>query len=192
MFATAWLLYALAQAAPSQGEPSPAPAAQAQPPAPPAADHLVLPAGTQVEVELVDTVSSVTNHLADRFAIRLAAPISHEGAVLVAPGAPGEGEVIDVARAGMAGRQGKLIIAARYLDLNGRRVRVRGMTLASSGQSHVDLATGALLVPLVGLGAVFIQGGEIQIPAGARATVRLAEDVDLPLAASSEPKGETK
>lgn len=151
---------------------------------------LHLPAGTPVEIELAETLSSTTSHLADRFAIRLAAPISRDGVEVVAVGATGQGEVIDAARAGISGKQGKLIIAARYLDLNGKRVRVRGMTLMTSGKSRVDLATGVMLVPYVGVASILIKGGEIEIPAGARATVRLAEDVDLPLNANHPEPGE--
>lgn len=202
MLAIAILMYALAPAAMGQVEPSAATAAaaqtqtqaptqtQTQAQTPPAAEAPAAPrtlkvaAGTQVEVELVDPLSSTTSKLGDRFAIRLAQPISSQGVDLIAPGATGQGEVIDVARAGMGGRQGKLIISARYLDLNGKQVRIRGMTLLASGKSRVDLATGVLLVPYAGVAAVFIQGGEIQIPAGARATVRLAEDLDLPVSAT--------
>ncbi len=186
MLAIAVFMCALAPAGFGQVDLSGAATADAQqappPVAAPAPRTLRLPAGTQVEVELVDKLSSSVNKLGDRFAIRLAQPISAQGGIdLVAAGAVGQGEVIDVARAGMGGKQGKLIISARYLDLNGRQVRIRGMTLLASGKSRVDLATGVLLVPYAGVAAAFIQGGEIEIPAGARATVRLAEDLDLPL-----------
>lgn len=176
MLAAVFLSFAVAQAAPEGG----AVAAVA----PPAPAVLHLSAGTPIEVEMAETISSLTSHLADRFSIRLAAPVVRDGVEVVASGAPGEGEVIDVARAGISGKQGKLIISARYLDLNGARVRVRGMTLTTSGKSRVDLATGVMLVPYVGLASILIKGGEIEIPAGARATVRLAEDVDLPLHAN--------
>jgi hypothetical protein len=111
---------------------------------------------------------------------------------VVTEGAPGEGEVIDVAKAGMGGRQAKLNIAARFLDLNGRRVRIRGMTLIGSGKSHVDLAIGMLLVPYVGWAGTFVRGGEIEIPAGTRATVRLVEDTDLPAAFPADPLGASR
>jgi hypothetical protein len=185
---------AAAPAVPQQALP-PASAATPAPPAPQvsptsvAPEVLRMPAGTVVEVELVDPLSSSTNRLADRFTIRLSQAIAKDGVEIVPAGATGQGEVIDAARAGMGGKQGKLIISARYLDLNGRRVRIRGMTLMASGKSRVDLATGMLLVPYVGLAAGFVQGGEIEIPAGARATVKLAEDVDLPVNTPTQPTG---
>lgn len=190
MLATAFVLCALAFAGPDQvdaGVPPPA-GAQEVPsiPPPPAPETPRLPAGSQIEVELVDTLSSRVSKLGDRFTIRLAQAISSQGVEVAAAGATGQGEVIDVARAGMGGKQGKLIISARYLDLNGRRVRVRGMTFMAAGKSRVDLATGVLLVPYAGVAAAFIQGGEIEIPAGARATVRLAEDLELPVQATTQ------
>lgn len=176
LLAAVFLSFAVAQAAPD--------GAAVAPPVQPAPAVLHLPAGTPVEVEMAETISSLTSHLADRFSIRLAAPVVRDGVEVVASGAPGQGEVIDVARAGISGKQGKLIISARYLDLNGQQVRVRGLTLMTSGKSRVDLATGVMLVPYVGVASILIKGGEIEIPAGARATVRLAEDVDLPLHAT--------
>ncbi|EJL32551.1 hypothetical protein PMI01_02542 [Caulobacter sp. AP07] len=192
MLAAVFLLCALAPASLGQVEASSAAevgAPQAQPPASSATAGPRLAAGTQIEVELVDALSSGASKLGDKFKIRLASAISSQGADVFAAGSLGEGEVIDVARAGMGGKQGKLIISARYLDLNGRRVRVRGMTFMASGKSRVDLATGVLLVPYAGVAAVLIKGGEIEIPAGARATVRLAEDLELPVNPVMESTG---
>ena len=109
----------------------------------------------------------------------------------MAAGRTGQGEVIDAAPAGLLGARGKLVISARYLNLNGKPARIRGMTFMASGTGRVGLAWSASLVPLVGLGAVFIRGGNIEIPAGAPATVKLAEAVDVPLKASTEG-GDTK
>lgn len=197
MLAIAVLMYATAPAVMGQVEPAPAaPAVQEAPPAvapavPAAPQTLRLPAGTQAVVELAAPLSSTTSKLGDRFPIRLAQPISSAGVEVIPAGATGQGEVIDVSRAGMGGRQGKLIVSARYLEFNGRQVRIRGMTLLASGKSRVDLATGVLLVPYAGVAAAFIQGGEIEIPAGARATVKLAEDLELPVSAIPSPTSPT-
>lgn len=183
-------LSALAQVGLCQVGAAPAPATAEQQAPPQAPVSARLPAGTLVEIELVDTLSSATNKLGDRFAIRLATPITSSGVEISAAGAMGEGEVIDVARAGISGKQGKLIVAARHLDLNGRRVRVRGMSLMVSGKSRVGLATGVLLVPYAAPVAILIKGGEIEIPAGTRTTVRLAEDFQVNATTGSEGKVE--
>jgi len=154
----------------------------------PAPGAVRLVAGTEFEVELTELLSSRTSKLGDKFAIRLAAPVVVDGVEVVPAGAVGQGEVIDVASAGLGGKQGKLIVAARHLELNGVPVRVRGMTFTVSGTSRVDMATVAVIA--VGAVGYFIQGGNIEIPAGTRATVRLAKDVDLPPRAPSPSIGE--
>ncbi|MDB5429146.1 MAG: hypothetical protein JWP35_262 [Caulobacter sp.] len=204
MLATAMMMLVMAQApcqtaaAPAAPAPVTAPAAAppaAQPaPAPPpaAAPGLHIPMGALLQVELVDPLSSKTSKLGDRFAIRLAEPIIIDGVVVVPAGALGQGEVIDANNAGMSGSQGKLIISARYLDINGQHVRIRGMTLIKSGTSHVDLATGVSMMPYVGIAAIFIKGGEIIMPAGTRATVKVAEDTTLPATASTATTEKTQ
>jgi hypothetical protein len=167
-------------------------AATAPPTRPTPGKIVHLAAGTQLEVEIVAPLSSAASHVGDKFALRLAAPISSDGVDVVAAGALGEGEVIDAAPAGMAGRAGKLILSARRLNLNGRPARIRGLTLMAAGQSRVGLASGVLLLPHVGVAAVLIRGGDVEIPAGARYTVKLAEDVDLPSELSKQPKDDLK
>lgn len=188
-------LSALAQAGWCQLETG-AMAVSPEPPVPPpislAPQTLRLAAGTPLEIELADTLSSGASKLGDRFTIRLTQAISRDGADVVAAGAMGQGEVIDVARAGINGKQGKLIIAARSLDLNGRQVRVRGLSLMAAGKSRVDLATGALLVPYASPIALLIKGGDIEMPAGTRAMVRLVEDVDLPRNPITQTGGKTE
>jgi len=182
---------AATQVAPAQAAETVAP--QVPPAAPTAGKTVRLTAGTLLEVELVAPLSSATSHLGDKFALRLAAPITSDGVEVVAAGATGEGEVIDASRAGMAGRAGKLVLSARRLDLAGRSVRIRGMTLiTTTGKSRVGLATGMLMVPYVGLAAGFVQGGEVEIPAGARYTVKLAEDVDLQINPPKDPEGKAQ
>lgn len=182
------LMAALTQSA----EPSAvAPAPEAPPVAAPS--QVLIPgcltAGTPVVVEMTQMISSTTSRLGDRFPIRLAEPVLVNGATCVSSGATGQGEIIDVAPAGMGGRQAKLVVAARYLELDGRQVRIRGMSLMSAGDSQVDMATGLLLVPYAGLAVVFLKGGEIAMPSGTRATAKLAEDFTPPIQATSNQAG---
>jgi hypothetical protein len=172
-------------------EPTAPPAVQAPAAAvaAPSSGVVRVPAGTPVEVELVESLSSKTSKLGDHFAIRVAQPIAIEGAPVLAAGATGQGEVIDVAQAGLVGGRGKLIISARSLDLNGRPVQVRGMTLMVAGKGRVGLAHGVSFIPYVGLASIFIKGGEIEIPAGTHAIVHVAQDVELPATPSTETPG---
>lgn len=140
-----------------------------------------LSAGTQIEVEFVDALSSRTSHSGDTFAIRLAEPIYDSTNVAFAPGALGRGEVIDAARSGFGGHQGKLVISGRYLEINGQQVRINHMSRAVSGQDRTQASVNLSMVPYAGVAAWFISGGEIEIPAGTRAEARIAADVDVPL-----------
>jgi hypothetical protein len=140
-----------------------------------------------VEVELTEALSSRTSQIGDRFALRLAAPILIDGREIVPAGAPGAGEVIDADSSGFGGRQGKLIISGRYLEIGGQRVRIRGMQITGVGR---DRSTGAIAlstIPYAGLGAIFIHGGEIELPVGASGVARTATDVEVaPMAVSAE------
>jgi hypothetical protein len=181
---------ALAQTAPAVVEV--APPAAATPPSitPPIAtpSTLHLSAGTQIEVEFVDALSSHTSHSGDTFAIRLAEPIYDSANVALAPGALGRGEVIDAAPSGFGGHQGKLVVSGRYLEINGQQVRINHMGRAASGQDRTQASVNLSMVPYAGIAAWFISGGEIEIPAGTRAEARIAADVDVPLTPPAPPE----
>lgn len=134
--------------------------------------------GSIVELELAETVSSKTHQRGDPVAIRLAEPIRTETGVLVPAGVTGRGEVISAAKAGMLGKAGELLLAARYLEYNGQKIPLRTFRLGASGQNNAAavLALG-MVVPV----SFLIKGGDIEIPAGARANAKLAADLDLPI-----------
>lgn len=139
----------------------------------PATSGRRVPAGTPVEIQLLDAVDS-RGRRGDRFRIRLSAPLLDGGVVVVPAGAEGIGEITHAARAGMGGKPGELLLAARYLVINGRQVRLRAFHMGGSGS---DRTNGALALA-VGTGpfALFLHGGEIDIPAGAIGVAKLAED----------------
>jgi hypothetical protein len=175
-----------AETAPSTAAPTPdtaaAPAAATAP-----SGSIRIPAGMAVEMEFVEAVGSATSHPGDTFALRLAAPIVIDGRVIVPAGAPGGGEVIDAQASRFGGQQGKLVISGRFLDVNGQRVRIRGMTITGAGRSNVGMVAGLAWVPYAGLGSIFIHGREIEIPAGALASAKLAVDVDVPETSLAPP-----
>lgn len=141
-----------------------------------------IPAGTIVLVEFTETLSSRTSQTGQLVGLRLAEPIVVEGRTIVEAGALGGGEVIDAARSGMGGRNGKLIVSGRYLELAGQRARIRGLQVVIAGEDNSREAVNTMiLVPYVGWMGGFISGGEIEIPAGTRAQARLAADIVVPL-----------
>lgn len=151
-------------------------AQEAAPPAPAAATSFRIPAGTIVQVELTEALSSQTSQQEQLFGLRLAEPIIIDGREIVAAGALGGGEVIDAHPRAFGGRQGRLILSGRFVEIGGQPVRVRGMQMTTAGS---DRALGSLWA------GGFVQGGAVEIPAGARATAILAADVDVPIDANT-------
>ena len=102
-------------------------------------------------------------------------------------GAIGGGEVIDAHASAFGGRQGRLIISGRFVEINGERARIRGMQITAAGEQRTNTALAVSMIPYAGVAGIFVQGGEIEIPVGARGTARLATDIDIPLEALAAP-----
>lgn len=146
-----------------------------------------LPAGTTVELELIDRLNSLDNHNGDRFGIRLRVPIRFGERIVVPAGATGLGEVVHAARARAAGKAGELIVAARYIEADGVRYPLRGFRIgASTGESNVAAAgaTAVLVAPVLSL---FIVGGNVTYPVGMAAIARLSAPVPIAGSCGGEP-----
>lgn len=168
-------------------ETPPAPAATASTPtaplAPPAAAPRVLPAGSVVELALTKSVGSKLSKRGDRFGIRLAQDLKLNGVVVLPAGSEGEGEVIHAAPGKMGGGPGELLLAARFLDNNGVRVPLKALKMGSAGKDNVDNAV--IVGMIAGPFALFVQGGEVLIPAGTLANAKLAADLPAPASISN-------
>lgn len=140
----------------------------------------VVPALTSVTLELLAPLGSKLSKSGDNFPIRLAEPIVVDGQVLIPAGALGIGEVVHAKKAGGSGAPGELVLAARYLDVCGRRLRLRSMHVSSTGRSKVNavntinLASAASPLP-VGLVGFLIRGGQVNVPQGTFADAKTAE-----------------
>jgi len=138
------------------------------------------PAGTLLVIELGQTISSTTQHPGDIFPIRLVSAVTAGGVVLIPVGTMGVGEIVDAAPSGMLGRPAKLVLAARYLELDGVKTPLKAMKLGAAGQDKTGEVWALSFVPYVGLLSAFIRGGEIEIPAGTYASAKLAAEVAAP------------
>ena len=77
---------------------------------------VTVPALTRVEVKLEEQISSKTNHTGDRFRLTIANDV-YVGEFLAIPaGSAGEGEVVHATPAGLGGKPGELILAARFVS----------------------------------------------------------------------------
>jgi hypothetical protein len=190
---------AMLLAAPAAGQENAAAPAPAAPVAPPASPGCcAIPALTPVDIEFTQPVTSKDNHPGDRFTFRLAEPIVVDGRVLAPAGTPGVGEVVHAARARAMGKAGELILAARYLDLGGQRVPLRTFRYGRSqgkdpsGSLMAANTVAAAVLPIAGLASFFIAGGDVRVPAGTRATAKVAAETIVPPASSTQEGGMRK
>jgi hypothetical protein len=185
-FALAVAAAALATAAPAAAqtapqEPVPAEAASAAP-----ADCCAIAAMTEVEIEIAEHVTSRNKRQGEPFAIRLAEPIVVDGRILVPAGTPGVGEVVHSAKAGAAGKAGELILAARYLELDGQRIPLRSFRYGrrqgkdKTGAVNTGNMVAAAVMPAAAVVGFLIKGGEVDIPAGTRANAKVSAAISLP------------
>ena len=142
-----------------------------------------VPAGTKIEVQLADRVTTAVQRSGDAVALRLAAPLIVNREIVLRAGTPGVGVVVEAAKPGIGGKGAKLIIAGRYIEARGRQVPLQGLQLAAAGRDNTMAAqavglTGIAFAPL-GFVGLAIPGGQVVLPAGTTATAKVAEDVLL-------------
>lgn len=156
------------------------PAAEPAPVADPCADCITIPSLTVVSVEIMVDLGSKISKSGDVFPIRLAAPIVIDGRIVVPAGATGMGEVIHAKRSGGMGAAGELVLAARYVEVDGRRLKLRSLQFGISGRSSIEtvntinIASAASPLP-IGVVGFFIKGKQANVPAGTVASAKTSE-----------------
>lgn len=165
------------EATPTTNAPPPAAAAPAPGNAAACDGCLTVPALTPVRIELLTTLGSAISKSGDSFPIRLAEPIMIDGKEAVPAGTTGIGEVVHAKKSGGSGAAGELVLAARYLDVDGRRLRLRSMALSSNGKSAVEAAhvmgfAGGGIGALVGF---LMKGGKTTVESGTVTSAKTAE-----------------
>jgi hypothetical protein len=139
----------------------------------------VIPALTPIVVEILADEGSGTSKPGDTFPLRLAEPIKVDDAELVPAGAVGVGEVIHAKKSGGSGSGGELILAADYLEVDGRHLPLRSLNLSGVGRDRYGTVNsigiaGAATVPGVALIGMFIKGKQVVIPKGTVAAAKTA------------------
>ena len=131
-----------------------------------------IPSLTPLRIELAEALSSRTSITGQSFAFSLAFPVIIDGKEVIAAGAKGRGEIIHAKKTGV-GVGGELVLAARYLNIGDRQLRLRSMKLNGTGRDQQGLAFAVGVT--VGLPALLIRGKHIDVPAGAFADAKTAE-----------------
>jgi hypothetical protein len=177
------LLACLAAPVLAQDDPSPVP----QPSEPaselPAADApcacTTIPALTPVSIEIGALLGSKISKSGDTFPIRLAAPLIVDGRETVPAGTAGMGEVVHAKKGSGSGAPGELVLAARYLDVGDRQLRLRSLRFAAVGRSAAKAADaialgGAASGLPIGILGFMITGGEAVVQQGTIAEAKTA------------------
>ncbi len=179
MFITVLAVLAVAQDAPPSQAATTVPAVVSPLPAPASSVCCTVPTGSVVEISIDEPLDSKTSAIGQRFAIHLTTPLQlSDGHFVIAAGTKGVGEVIHAARAHMGGKAGELLLVARYLDVNGVQVPLRGFRLGGQGKDN----TGIVMAATVSIGVVgmLISGGEKRVAPGTIAIAKIAVDTVLP------------
>ncbi len=157
-------------------------AQEAAPPPLPATPESACPApclraGTIIELELAEIVSSLRNQRGDRYALRTTAPLVVDGRMVAPAGLEVEGAVVHANKSRSGGQAGELLLAARRFEVDGRVVGLKGMKLGASGRDRSGEALAASFV--IGPFVMFMRGKEIEIPVGTAAHAKVANDVSF-------------
>lgn len=167
----------------SLSESAPAPALPSAATATASAGARRILAGTDVLLETLQPLSSATLKRGDKFGLRLAQALSVDGALVLPAGTTGMGEVIHAERSRSGGKPGELLLTARYLEAEGRQIPLRSFRVGAAGVDKSGKVIGLSIA--IGVFAMFMRGGEIEIPAHTQAQARTAQDVDLTAAAAA-------
>jgi hypothetical protein len=151
---------------------------------------LSVPSGTLLTIEITDYVSTRTANRDDLFNFRLAEPLRLKDVVVMQEGTPGKGIVIEAAKPGMGGKPAKLVLAARYLEFEGRQIPVKGLNLGLDGKNNsgTTLALGILGGAVGGVAGLMVTGGHMEVNPGTRASVKLAVNFVPVLNADKQPQ----
>ncbi|MEL1265804.1 hypothetical protein AAD027_15725 [Pseudoxanthomonas putridarboris] len=141
--------------------------------------------GTPVVLELLDPISSARSQRGGKFRLKLQESVVVDGVTVLPAGTEGMGEIVHAERSRGGGKPGELILTARYLRLGDRTIKLRSFKLGGSGRDTSHIAIGAAVA--IGPFAQFIHGKEIEIPAHASGSAKLAETVQLPAAPDAAP-----
>ena len=158
--------------------PTNAAAPEAPPPAP---AGVLLPKTTALIIAIDKELGSKISRAGETFPIRLVDAVLVDGVEVLPAGITGQGEVVHAKKAGLAGAAGELVLAARYLDFNGRRIELRSFRFMEAGESSLGKGqdnTGVSNVTTAIAGPIgfFIGGGNTNVMPGTIANAKTRND----------------
>jgi hypothetical protein len=132
--------------------------------------RVVLPGGTVVPIVVADKISSATANVGDTFAIQAGADVVVSGWVAIAKGAPGQGEILSVDRAGSHGHPGSLGVQYDWIfAADGDKVKLTNQRSTEEGQNEAGVSSTVTILSYVFLGPLglfahnFVKGHDVEV-----------------------------
>ncbi len=138
-----------------------------------------IPVGTQLQVRIIEKLSSEQASVGDQFHGTFAAPVVVNGRTLFSKGTDVTGEVTNVERSGRLSRPGELHLSLRTVRSGGRTYAIAADPFVIKGESHTKsnvtkIGGGAGLGALIGAIAGGGKGAAIGAGVGAAAGTGVA------------------
>lgn len=165
----------------------------------PARRELKIPAGTALEIEAANTVSSVNMRPHDFLSFRVLIPVKVDGVTLIDKDALVTGRVIESKRGGKWGKAGKLswimldVVAVDlsrvpvqpHPELPGGRDRIRGISHGGEVAAKTIMMSAVFfpLAPLAVIGGAFKRGEDAILPEGKRFIVYVEKETNVSVTA---------
>ena len=145
-----------------------------------------IPADTLIKIKLVTPLNSETTKAGDIVKFQAAEDIVYNGKLIVAAGSPGEGVVTKVKGAQNFGRNGEIDVDFQQIQsfdgttlktFLGDKAKMEIKNLAYAAGASV--AGIALLGPIGIVGGIFVQGKDVDLPAGTEAYIQTKEETTI-------------
>ena len=143
--------------------------------------EVAIPAKHPVIISIEGQVGSKISEPKDMFPIKQVQSVVSDGREVLPAGIMGEGQVVHADKAGFGGNGGELILAARYLMLDDRKIELRSFKfieeddeILSRGKDNTDLTFATVVA--VGLVGFLIGGGNTTIEPGTLARAKLRNE----------------
>lgn len=140
-----------------------------------------LPANTEVILTLNEAISTKSHRLGDKFSLTVDQDVTLDGHVVIPRGTRALGHVTRRSSRGGFGKSGKMDVAFRYLDMNGRRIPLEGQH-RQEGEGKTGAAIGAMVAAGL-VGGMLVKGKSARIEEGREFRVRTLEDLPVALPA---------
>jgi hypothetical protein len=157
----------------------------------PTAQSSALPANTELLLSMNDDLTTKGIEEGHKFRLTLVRDVQMGDYVVIPKGTPAVGEVTWKTGKGAFGKSGKMEIALRYLDMNGRHVPIEGK-YRQEGEGNTAATVAGVIA--AGVFAGFITGKSAKIPQGRELKAFTTETLPVALpdtaaapAAASQP-----